>query len=139
MLAVEDSLDGLKWAAAAGGLPALIGRAQANLAAIARWVEVTPWVDFLADGTAIRSRTSVCLKLVDPWFAALSPEAQAAHLKSLIGLMEDEEVAYDIGAYRDAPAGLRLWGGATVETSDLEALLPWLDWAHGNLRHARAA
>jgi phosphoserine aminotransferase len=139
LLAVEDQLDALCWAETQGGLNALIQRSEANFRAVERWVTASGWVDFLAEDPKTRSTTSICLKLVDPWFAGLSPEAQAAHLKSLIGLMEEEEIAYDIGAYRDAPAGLRLWGGATVETSDLEALFPWLDWAHGNLRRAKAA
>jgi phosphoserine aminotransferase len=139
LLAVEDQLDALCWAETQGGLKALIARSEANFRAVERWVAGSGWIDFLAEDPKTRSTTSICLKLVDPWFAGLSPEAQAAHLKSLIGLMEEEEIAYDIGAYRDAPAGLRLWGGATVETSDLEALFPWLDWAHGNLRRAKAA
>jgi len=139
LLAVEDQLDALCWAETQGGRQALIQRSEANFSAVERWVAANGWVDFLAEDPATRSTTSICLKLVDPWFASLSAEAQAGHLKSLIGLMEEEEVAYDIGAYRDAPPGLRLWGGATVETSDLEALFPWLDWAHGNLRRAQAA
>ena len=139
LLAVEDQLDALGWAEALGGLPALIGRSEANFRAVERWVAGSDWVDFLAEEPATRSTTSICLKLTDPWFKALSPESQAAHLKSLTGLLESEAVAYDIASYRDAPAGLRLWGGATVETSDLQALFPWLDWAHANLRQAQAA
>jgi phosphoserine aminotransferase len=134
LLAVEDALDGLRWAESAGGLPALIRRTHANFAAIAGWVERSPHVDFLAEDPATRSTTSVCLKLVDPWFLGLKPEAQAAAAKALADQLEKEQAAYDIGAYRDAPPGLRLWAGATVETADLEALFPWLDWAHAALR-----
>lgn len=129
MLAVEDALDGLRWAEAIGGLPALIGRAQANLAAIERWVAATPWVDFLAEEKRYRSHTSVCLKLVDSRFATLPGDQRAAVAKRLATLVEQEGAGFDIGAYRDAPPGLRLWAGATVETADLEALFPWLDWA----------
>ena len=129
MLAVEDALDGLRWAEAIGGLPALIGRAKANLAAIERWVTATPWVDFLAEEKRYRSHTSVCLKVVDSRFASLPGDQRAAVAKRLATLVEQEGAGFDIGAYRDAPPGLRLWAGATVETADLEALFPWLDWA----------
>ena len=139
LLAVEDQLDALCWAETQGGLPALIERSRANFRAVESWVAASGWVDFLAEDPATRSTTSICLKLSDPWFAALSPEAQGAHLKALTQQLEAEDVAYDIASYRDAPAGLRLWGGATVETSDLEALFPWLDWAHASLRQAKAA
>jgi len=139
MLAVEDALDGLKWAEAIGGLPALVARSRANLAAIERWVTATPWVDFLAEREAIRSRTSVCLKVVDPWFQGLGPDQQAVVAKALAAALEKEGAGYDVGAYRDAPPGLRLWAGATVETADLEALFPWLDWAWASVRADRAA
>ncbi|GAA0570098.1 phosphoserine transaminase [Craurococcus roseus] len=129
MLCVEDALDGLRWAEGVGGLPGLVRRSEANLAAVAAWVERTPAVAFLAEDARTRSCTSICLKLVAPWFTALDAEGQAAAAKSLAGLLEKEGVALDIGAYRDAPPGLRIWGGATVETSDIEALLPWLHWA----------
>ncbi|MER2633710.1 MAG: phosphoserine transaminase [Rhizobiaceae bacterium] len=129
MLAVEDALDGLRWAEQVGGLPALIGRACANLAAIETWVARTPWAEFLAEDPATRSHTSVCLKIADPVFRTFPPERQAAITKRLAGLLEKEEAGFDVGAYRDAPPGLRLWAGATVETSDLDALFPWLDWA----------
>jgi phosphoserine aminotransferase len=129
MLCVEDAIDGLRWAEGIGGLPALIARSEANLAAVTRWVAETDWVDFLAEDPAIRSCTSICLKIVAPWFTALSADAQAKAAKQLASLLEKQDVAYDIGAYRDAPPGLRIWGGATVETSDIVALLPWLDWA----------
>jgi phosphoserine aminotransferase len=134
LLAVEDALDGLRWAESIGGLPALIARCEANLAAVAAWVERTPWVDFLADSPEIRSPTSVCFKLVDPWFTAQPAADQAKIAQRLADLLATEGVAYDIGAYRDAPPGLRIWAGATVETADLQALFPWLDWAWGELR-----
>jgi len=130
MLCVEDALDGLRWAESVGGLDGLVARSEANLAAVAQWVAKTPWVDFLAADPATRSCTSICLKIVAPWFAALAAPAQAQAAKKLASLLEKEAVAYDIASYRDAPPGLRIWGGATVETADVEALLPWLDWAH---------
>lgn len=129
MLCVEDALDGLAWAAALGGLSALVARAEANLAALAAWVERTAWVDFLAKDPATRSCTSICLEIVDPAFAALGAQARADVIQALVALLESEGVAYDVASYRDAPPGLRIWGGATVERADLEALLPWLDWA----------
>lgn len=129
MLCVEDALDGLKWADTVGGAAGLVARAEGNLAAIAKWVERTPWIDFLAEDPAIRSCTSVCLKIVDPWFAGLDEAAQASVPKRIEALLEAEQVAYDINGYRDAPPGLRIWAGSTVETGDLEALFPWLDWA----------
>lgn len=130
MIAVEDALDGLKWAEAIGGLPALLARSQANLDALVAWVERTPWVAFLAEHLEICSNTSICLKIVDPAYMALSEADQAAKAKKLADLLDKEGVAYDIASYRDAPPGLRIWGGATVETSDIAALLPWLDWAY---------
>jgi phosphoserine aminotransferase len=134
MLCVEDALDGLKWSESVGGLAGLVKRSQANLKAIEQWVAKTPWADFLAEDTAARSCTSICLKITDPWFTALNADAQAEAAKKIASLLEKEGVAYDIGAYRDAPPGLRIWGGATVETSDIEALLPWLDWAWGEVK-----
>jgi phosphoserine aminotransferase len=136
MLCVEDAIDSLKWAAGVGGLKGLIGRSEANLAAIAAWVEKTPWIGFLAEDPAARSCTSVCLSFTDPWFAGLAAEAQAATAKKVAGLLEAEGVAYDIASYRDAPPGLRIWTGATIERSDLEALLPWIEWAWGEVRQA---
>ncbi|HLJ64411.1 MAG TPA: phosphoserine transaminase [Stellaceae bacterium] len=134
LLAVEDALDGLKWAESLGGLPALIKRAKDNLGAIETWVEKTPWVDFLVAGPGIRSWTSVCLKIVDAWYQALAPETQRKEVKRLEALLEAEGVAFDIAGHRDAPPGLRIWCGATVETADVAALTPWLDWAWGELR-----
>jgi phosphoserine aminotransferase len=139
MLCVEDAIDGLRWAERIGGLPALIARSEANLAAVADWVAQTDWVDFLAEDPAIRSCSSICLKIVAPWFTALPADAQAKAAKQLASLLETRDVAYDIGAYRDAPPGLRIWGGATVETSDVAALLPWLDWAAAQVAGSLAA
>jgi phosphoserine aminotransferase len=134
LLCVEDALDGLAWAERVGGLPALIRRSEANLAAIAAWVERTPWVDFLARDPRTRSCTSICLRVVDPWFEAQDESARAKTIKNLVALLEQEGVAYDVASYRDAPPGLRVWGGATVELADVEALLPWLDWAWQQVR-----
>lgn len=134
MIAVEDALDGLKWAESIGGLNALMARSNANLAVIEDWIEESPWCDFLAENKSIRSNTSVCLKVKDPAFTALDDKAQEEALKKMVKLLDGEGVAYDIGGYRDAPAGLRIWAGATVETPDVEALLPWLDWAYAQVK-----
>jgi phosphoserine aminotransferase len=136
MLCVEDYLDTLAWAKSIGGLAALKARADANAKAIADWVAVTPWIDFLARDPAIRSNTSVCLKVVDPAVGQLSAEAQAAFVKSIAAALEKEGVAYDIDAYRDAPPGLRIWCGSTVERADVEALTVWLDWAYAKSKDA---
>ena len=129
MLCVEDYLDTLDWAKSVGGLKATIARSDASARAIADWVEKTPWVAHLANKADERSNTSVCLKVVDPAVTSLSGDDQAAFAKTLAGLLEKEGVAYDIAYYRDAPPGLRIWCGATIETADVKALLPWLDWA----------
>ena len=134
MLCVEDALDGLAWAEGAGGLAGLIARSESNLAAIGAWVERTPWIEFLARDAATRSCTSICLQIADEWFAAQAPDAQRKTIAALVALLEKEGVAYDIASYRDAPPGLRIWGGATVEREDVESLLPWLDWAWAELR-----
>lgn len=126
LLCVEDALDGLRWAEGAGGLPGLIARSRANLAAVTRWVESADWIDFLAAEPSTRSSTSICLALAEGAAAGDDPARIAA---AIARTLEVERVAYDIAGYRDAPAGLRLWGGATVETADLEAVAPWLDWA----------
>jgi phosphoserine aminotransferase len=136
MLAVEDALDGLRWAERIGGLPALIARSEDNLGVVADWVERTAWVDFLAARPDSRSPTSICLKVIDPDITALPRAGQAALIKDLVARLESEGAAYDIASYRDAPPGLRLWGGATVERADLARLLPWLDWAY---REAKSA
>ncbi|MDP3382999.1 MAG: phosphoserine transaminase [Phenylobacterium sp.] len=133
MLCVEDAIDALKWGERIGGLAEMRRRADANLDVLARWVDKTSWVEFLAADPAIRSNTSVCLKVVDPKVTSLDEAAQADFAKKLAAVLEKEAVALDIGGYRDAPPGLRIWCGATVETSDLEALTPWLDWAFESL------
>ncbi|RWA78058.1 phosphoserine transaminase [Mesorhizobium sp.] len=129
MLCVEDYLDALQWAKSIGGLEALIARADANAAVLDRFVDNSPWLGHLAADPATRSNTSVCLSFTDTDVAALDADGQAAFAKGIVAALDKEGVAYDIGSYRDAPPGLRIWCGATVETSDLEALLPWLDWA----------
>ncbi len=129
MLCVEDALDGLRWAESIGGLAGLMARAEANLAAVARWVESNERVRFLAADPAARSCTSICLAISADWFAALDDSAQAKAAKAIASLLEKEGVALDAAAYRDAPPGLRIWGGATVETADIEAVLPWIDYA----------
>jgi len=129
MLVIEDYLDALKWAAGLGGLKALHARADANLRVLERWTAETEWVDFLAADPAMRSNTSVCLRIVDPDVAGLDDDAQRKFVKEMEALLAREEAAYDVGGYRDAPPGLRVWCGATVEASDVEALCPWLDWA----------
>src|ERR687888_2092568 len=136
MLCVEDYLDTLAWAKSIGGLQALIARAEANAKAIADWVAVTPWIEFLARDPALRSNTSVCLKVVDPSVRKLSADAQAAFVKSIAAALEKEGVAYDIDAYRDAPPGLRIWCGSTAERADVEALTLWLDWAFAKRKDA---
>jgi phosphoserine aminotransferase len=134
MLCVEDILDALKWGEGVGGLKGMIARSEANLKTIADWKAKTPWVDFLAVDPAIRSNTSICLKVVDPWFTALGEKDQEAAAKQIAAVLEKEGVALDIAAYRDAPPGLRIWGGATVETADVAALCPWLDWAFAEVK-----
>jgi phosphoserine aminotransferase len=129
MLCVEDYLDALNWAKSIGGLDGLVGRAGKNFAVLDAFVARTPWIANLATVPATRSNTSVCLTIVDPQITALNTDAQANFAKNLVAVLEKEGVAYDIGAYRDAPSGLRIWAGATVEAADLEALTLWLDWA----------
>ena len=138
MLCVEDYLDALSWAKRLGGLPALHARVAANAAALARWVERTPWVDHLARDPATRSPTGVCLAIVDRDVAAGSEAEQHAFAQALVDKLEVEGVGFDLGAYRDAPPGLRIWCGATVETADVEALTEWLDWGFAALRAPRA-
>jgi phosphoserine aminotransferase len=138
MLCVEDYLDALEWAKAAGGLSGLRARADANARVIADWVARAPWIDFLARDPALRSNTSVCLKVVDPAVSRLPADAQATFVKGIAAALEREGVAYDIDAYRDAPTGLRIWCGSTVERSDVEALTLWLDWAYANAKEALA-
>ncbi len=134
LLCVEDALDGLQWAESVGGLQGLMQRSNANLKAIENWAAKSSWADFLAKDAASRSNTSICLVIKDPAYTGLAKEDQEKHAKSLVSLLDKEGVAFDIGAYRDAPAGLRIWGGATVDTADIEALLPWLDWAYEEVK-----
>src|SRR5215475_11661006 len=136
MLCVEDYIDTLHWAKSVGGLTATVARSDANAKALSDWVATTPWVEHLAKNASERSNTSVCLKIVDPAVTRLSGDGQAAFAKTLAGLLEKEGVAYDIAFYRDAPPGLRIWCGATVERSDIEALTPWLDWAFAEAKAA---
>ena len=139
MLCVEDYIDALEWAKSVGGLDGLVARADANFAVLDRFVSASSWLGHLAFDPATRSNTSVCLSIVDPDIAALDADAQAVFAKNLAAMLEKEGAAYDIGAYRDAPPGLRIWAGATVETTDLEALLPWLDWAFATQKAALKA
>jgi phosphoserine aminotransferase len=133
MLCVQDALDGLRWAESVGGLPSLIARSEANLACMADWVTNSDWAGFLAQEPNTRSSTSICLTVTAPWFTALDAAAQRKAAKRLTAALECEGVAYDIASYRDAPPGLRIWAGATVETTDIAALLPWLDWAYAEV------
>ncbi len=134
MLAVEDYLDALNWAERIGGVAELMRRADANAKAVWDWIDRTPWVANLAQDRTTWSNTSVCLKIVDPEVTAMSADLQAKIAKDIVSRLDREGVAYDFGAYRDAPAGLRIWCGSTVETSDVQALLPWLDWAFADVK-----
>mgnify|MGYP002713051337 CR=1 FL=1 len=136
MLCVEDAIDAMEWGKRIGGLKAMQARADANFKVLADWVENTDWVDFLARKPDERSNTSVCLTITDPQVAALDADKQAAFAKAIVSRLDKEGVAYDIGAYRDAPSGLRIWAGSTVEASDLAALVPWLDWAFATEKSA---
>ncbi|MEE9210105.1 MAG: phosphoserine transaminase [Kiloniellales bacterium] len=139
MLCVEDAIDSLRWAEQVGGMPALIARAEANLASVARWVAGRDWVEFLAEAPETRSCTSICLKIVDPWFLGQDTSAQRAAIKRLVARIEEAGAGYDLAGHRDAPPGLRVWGGATVARADIEALLPWFDWAFAELRELPVA
>ena len=134
MLCVEDALDGLRWAEQIGGLSELTKRSSDNLNVFEKWVAQRSWIDFLALQQATRSSTSICFRIVDEWYESLSDAGQANKAKDLVKLMEAEQVAYDIGAYRDAPPGLRIWGGSTIETADVAALTSWLDWGFEQIR-----
>jgi len=139
MICIEDAVDAMEWGLEVGGLKALQRRADANAKAISDWVAKTGWVDFLGSDAAVRSNTSVCLKIVDPDVTALDDEAQARLAKAVVARLDTEGVAYDIGGYRDAPTGFRIWCGSTVETADLEKLVPWLDWAFAEEKKAALA
>jgi phosphoserine aminotransferase len=134
MLCVEDALDALRWVESIGGRNEVRKRSEANLDVITEWVNRSSWAGFLASRPETRSCTSVCLQILDPWFHTLDPDKQAATAKSVARVLDEEGIAFDIGSYRDAPPGLRIWAGATVERSDLEALLPWLDWAYAEVK-----
>jgi phosphoserine aminotransferase len=136
MLCVEDYLDALNWGKSIGGLKALMARADANTKVLADWKVKTPWIDFLAKDPSIRSNTSVCLKIVDPAITSLSSDAQSDFTKKLVALVEKENAGFDFAHYRDAPAGLRIWCGATVEAKDVELLTQWIDWAFAETRAA---
>jgi phosphoserine aminotransferase len=139
MLCIEDAVDAMEWGKSIGGLKAMQARADANFKVIADWVETTPWIDFLAKVPAERSNTSVCLVIADPEIAALSDDAQAAFAKAIVSRLDKAGVAYDIGAYRDAPTGFRIWTGSTVDAESLKALTPWLDWAFATEKAALKA
>jgi phosphoserine aminotransferase len=136
MLCVEDALDALRWVEELGGRAAVQKRSEENLAVIADWVARSDWADFLAKEPATRSCTSICLKISDSWFQSQPAKRQAELAKEIAGALAGEGVAFDIGSYRDAPPGLRIWGGATIESCDIEALLPWLDWAWAETKAA---
>src|SRR5271155_2935532 len=138
MLCVEDYLDALNWAKSVGGLKALMARADANTKVLADWKAKTPWIDFLAKDPAIRSNTSVCLKVVDPAITSLTPDAQSDFAKKLVALVEKEDAGFDFAHYRDAPAGLRIWCGATVEANDVALLTQWIDWAFAETKSTLA-
>ena len=138
MLCVQDYLDALDWVERVGGVAGTIARSNANASVIAEWVARTPWIDFLARAPETRSNTSVCLKIVDPEVMAMPPEMGEALPRRISALLDREDAAKDIAAYRHAPPGLRIWTGATVEKSDIEALLPWLDWAFAVEKQALA-
>jgi phosphoserine aminotransferase len=130
MMAVEDCLATLQWVESIGGLSAMIERSRNNLSAIEQWVEKSDWIDFLTEDKNIRSSTALCLKITDPWFQSISEDEQNACVKAISNTLDAENAGKDFNAYKTAPTGFRIWGGGTVETSDIEALLPWLDWAY---------
>ncbi|MBN8520563.1 MAG: phosphoserine transaminase [Alphaproteobacteria bacterium] len=139
MLATEDCLDALNWVQSLGGLKSAMARTKANFEAVEAWVQKTPWAEFLAEVPATRSYTSICLKIVDPDFTAMDDEARQNFVKDMTKRLEKENAAFDCASYRDAPAGLRIWGGATVDTADMQALLPWLEWAYAETKAALGA
>ena len=139
MLCAEDALDSLRWAEESGGLKNLIARSEENLQAVADWVGRTPWAEFLAEDPATRSSTAICVKLIAPWFTRLADDDRFAAVKRIAAMLEKEDVAYDIAGHRDAPAGLRIWGGATVEAGDIRLMLPWIEWAFESVAAEHAA
>ena len=138
MLATEDCLDALNWVQSIGGLKATIKRSDDNLKAVSDWVAKTDWIEFLAEEENTISKTSICLKITDPWFNEKSEDDRMAFVKGMVKMLEAEEAAYDIASYRAAPAGIRIWGGATVEPSDTAKLMPWLDWAYSEAKALEA-
>ena len=134
MLCVEDALDSLNWIKSIGGIDGAIKKSKSNLEVIKKWVQNKPWIDFLAEDPSTISSTSICLKITDEWFSKLSEDERTAKLKEINSLLEKEGVGYDINYYRTAPPGFRIWGGATVESSDIETLLPWIDWAYTTIK-----
>ncbi|MCE7886645.1 MAG: phosphoserine transaminase [Alphaproteobacteria bacterium PRO2] len=138
MLAVADCLDSLKWVQSIGGLKATMKRCEENSSVVNQWIEKSPFVDFLAQDPKTRSRTSVCMRFNEPWFTALDEESQQAFVKDVTKALESEKAAYDAGSYRDAPAGLRIWCGSTVEADDVRAVLPWVEWAYETAKAQRA-
>ncbi len=134
MLAVEDCIDALRWAEGLGGMPALLKRTQANLKAVEKWIAKTPWAEFLPEREEIRSNTSICFKVVDPWLATKTEEERLDVVKKVEKLLDKEGIAYEVANHRDSPASFRLWGGATVETSDIESVLEWIDWAYNQVK-----
>ncbi len=139
MLCIEDAIDAMKWGLEIGGLAAMQARADANFAVLSDWVAKTDWVEFLAKDEATRSNTSVCLSIVDPAITALDADGQAAFAKAIVARLDKLGVGYDFGSYKDAPAGLRIWAGCTIEAADLAALTPWLDWAFAQEKAALQA
>jgi phosphoserine aminotransferase len=137
MIAVEDAIDGLNWAKSIGGLKGLVQRSMDNLKTVEEWVNNSDWIDFLPEEESQRSNTSICLKITSSWYKELAVEEQQAIAKSIVKTLDQEGVAYDIGAYRDAPAGIRIWGGSTVEASDIKVLTEWLDWAYSEIEASR--
>jgi phosphoserine aminotransferase len=134
MLCVEDAIDALNWIQSIGGSKGSIDKSQSNLQVVKTWVETKDWIDFLAKDSSTLSSTSICLKITDPWFLGLSADQQQLKIKEINSLLDKEQVAFDINAYRTAPPGFRIWGGATVESSDIETLLPWIEWGYQSIK-----
>jgi len=134
MLCVEDAIDALNWIQSIGGSKGSIDKSQSNLQVVKTWVETMDWIDFLAKDSSTLSSTSICLKITDPWFLGLSVDQQQLKIKEINSLLDKEQVAFDINAYRTAPPGFRIWGGATVESSDIETLLPWIEWGYQSIK-----
>ncbi|MBT5900200.1 phosphoserine transaminase [Pelagibacteraceae bacterium] len=134
MLCVEDAIDALNWIQSIGGSKGSIDKSQSNLQVVKTWIESKDWIDFLAKDSSTLSSTSICLKITDPWFLGLSADQQQLKIKEINSLLDKEQVAFDINAYRTAPPGFRIWGGATVESFDIETLLPWIEWGYQSIK-----